>query len=148
MLLRDAQPMDIGEKYFDGNSCLLQKAPQVFGRKAHHIGQFENVYGMRTVITIAKTDYCLMPQLLLNILSNVTLPPYPSFFVHFKHTFVTNPTKISRFSITVTPPSRDTAYHPPPKKNSERASSSPRPPPGLCPRPVGCLQRPQAPSYA
>ena len=77
--------------------------PQVFGRKTHHIFQFEKVYGMRTIITIAKADYCLMSQLLLNILSNVTLPPYPSFFVHFKHTFVNNATKISRFSITVTP---------------------------------------------
>ena len=33
MLSRDALPMDIGAKYFDGNSCLLLKAPQVFGRK-------------------------------------------------------------------------------------------------------------------
>ena len=112
---RDALPMDIGAKYFDGNSCLLQKAPQVFGRKTHHIRQFEKVYGMRTIITIVKADYCLMSQLLLNILSNVTLPPYPSFFVHFKHTFVTHSTKISRFPITVTPPPRDTACHPPKK---------------------------------
>ena len=66
-------------KYFDGNSCLLRKAPQVFGRKTHHIHQFEKVYGMRTIITIVKANYCLMSQLLLNILSNVTLPPYPSF---------------------------------------------------------------------
>ena len=57
-----------------------------------------------------------MSQQLLNILSDVTLPPYPSFFVHFKHTFVTHPTKISRFSITVKPPPRDTACHPPQKK--------------------------------
>ena len=71
---------------------------------------------MFTIITIVKADYCLMSQLLLNILSNVTLPPYPRFFVHFKHTFVTHPTKISRSSITVTPPPRDTACHPPPKK--------------------------------
>ena len=71
---------------------------------------------MRTIIAIVKADYCLMSQLLLNILSNVTLPPYPSFFVHFKHTFVTHPTKISCFSITVTPPPRDTACHPPKKK--------------------------------
>ena len=41
--------MDIGAKYFDVNSCLLQKAPQVFGRKTHHIRQFENVYGTRTI---------------------------------------------------------------------------------------------------
>ena len=116
MLSRDALPMDIGAKYFDGTSCLLQKAPQVFGRKTHHIRQFEKVSGMRTIITIVKADYCLMCQLLSNILSNVTLPPYPSFFVHFKHTFVTHPTKIFRFSITVTPPSRDTACHPPQKK--------------------------------
>ena len=115
MLSRDALPMDICEKYFDSNSSLLQKTPQVFGRKTHHIHQFEKVYGMHTIITIIKADYCLMSQLLLNMLSNVTLPPYPSFFVHFKHTFVTHPTKISRFSITVTPP-------PPPKKiNSEHA---------------------------
>ena len=66
---------------------------------------------MRTIITIVKADYCLMSQLLLNILSNVTLPPYPSFFVHFKHPFVTHPNKISRFSVTVTPP----------PQNSERA---------------------------
>ena len=105
--------MDIGAKYFEGNSCLLQKAPQIFGRKTHHIREFENVYGIRTIITIVKADYCLMSQLLVNILSNVTLPPYPSFFVHFKHTFVTHPTKISRFSITVTPPPKDTACHPP-----------------------------------
>ena len=110
MLSRDALSMDIGTKFFD--SCLLQKAPQVFGRKTHHIHQFENVYGMRTIITIVKADYCLMSQLLLNILSNVTLPPYPSFFVHFKHTFVIHLTKISHFSITVMPPPRDTACHP------------------------------------
>ena len=122
MLSCDALPMDIGAKYFDGNSCLLHKAPQVFGRKSHHIRQFEKGYGMRTIITIVKADYCLMSQLLLNILSNVTLPPYPSFFVHFKHTFVTHPTKIPRSSITVTSLPRDTACHPPPqKKNSERA---------------------------
>ena len=66
-----------------------KKAPQVLGRKIHHIRKFEKVYGMRTIITIVKADYCLMSQLLLNILSNVTLPLYPSFFVHFKHTFVT-----------------------------------------------------------
>ena len=113
MLSRGALPMDIGAKYFDGNSSLLQKAPQVFSRKAHHIRQFEKVHGMRTIITIVKSDYCLMSQLLLNILSNVTLPPYPSFFVHFKHTFVTHLTNISRFSITVTPSLRDTACHPP-----------------------------------
>ena len=40
---------------------------------------------MHTIITIVKADYCLMSWLLLNILSNVTLPPYHSFFVHFKH---------------------------------------------------------------
>ena len=68
---------------------------------------------MRTIITIVKADYCFMSQLLLNILSNVTLPPYPSFFVHFKHTFVTHPTKISHFSITVMPPPRDMACQPP-----------------------------------
>ena len=83
MLSRDALPMDNGVKYFDSNSCLLQKAPQVFGRKAHHIHQFEKVYGMRTIITIVKADYCLMSQLLLNILSNVTLPAYPSLFCTF-----------------------------------------------------------------
>ena len=120
MLSRDALPMDIGAKYFDGNICLLQKSPRVFGRKTHHIRQFEKVYGMRTIITIIKADYCLMSQLLLNILSNVTLPSYLSFFVHFKHTFVTHPNKISRYSITATPPLRDTACHPPPQ-NSERA---------------------------
>ena len=111
--------MDIRVKHFEGNSCLLQKAPQVFGRKTHHIRQFEKVYGMRTIITIVKADYCLVSQLLLNVLSNVTLPPYPSFYVHFKHTFVTHPTKISRFSITVRPPPRDTACHA--LQNSERA---------------------------
>ena len=94
-----------------------KKAPQVFGRKIQHIRQFGKVYGMRTIITIVKADYCLMFQLILNILSNVTLPPYPSFFVHFKHTLVTHPTKISRFYITVTPPP------PPKKKNSECALS-------------------------
>ena len=113
MLSRDALSVDIGAKYFDGNSCLLQKAPQVCGRKTHHIRQFEKGYGMRTITTIVKADYCLMSQLLSNMLSNVTLPPYPSFLVHFKHTFVIHPTKISRFSITVTPPPRDTAFHPP-----------------------------------
>ena len=97
MLSCDALPMDIGAKPFDGNSCLLRKAPQVFSRKTHHIHQSKKVYGMRTIITIVKADYCLMSQLLLNILSNVTLPPYPSFFVHFKHTFVTHPTKSSVF---------------------------------------------------
>ena len=64
-----------------------KKAPQVFGRKTHHIRQFEKVSGMRRIITIIMADYCLMSQILLNILSNVTLPPYPSCFVHFKHTF-------------------------------------------------------------
>ena len=29
MLSRDALPTDIGAKYFEGNSCLLQKAPYV-----------------------------------------------------------------------------------------------------------------------
>ena len=83
LLSHDALPMDIGAKYFDGNSCLFR--------------QFEKVYGMRTIITIVKADYCLMSPLLLNISSNVTLPPYPSFFVHFKHIFVTHPAKISVF---------------------------------------------------
>ena len=64
MLSRDALPLDIGAKYFDGNSCLLQKASQVFGRKTHHIRQFEKVCRMRTIITIVKADYCLMSQLL------------------------------------------------------------------------------------
>ena len=68
---------------------------------------------MHTIITIVWADYRLMSQLLLNILSNVTLPPYPSYFVHFKHTFVTHPAKISRFSIPVMPPPRDTACHSP-----------------------------------
>ena len=114
--------LDIGAKYFDGISCLLHKAPQVFGRKTHHIRQFENVYGMRTISTIVKADHCLMSQLLLNILSNVTLPPYPSFFVNFKHTFVTDPTKISRFSITVmSRHPQGTRLATTPKKNSERA---------------------------
>ena len=83
MLSRDALPMDIGVKYFDGNSCLLQKAPQVFGRKTHHIRQFKKVYGIRTIITIVKVGYCLMSQLLLNILSNVTHPPYLQLFCTF-----------------------------------------------------------------
>ena len=74
------------------------------------------VYGMRTIITIVKADYSLMSQLLLNILSNVTVPPYPSFYVHFKHTFVTHPTKIFRSSIIVTPSPRNTACHPSPQK--------------------------------
>ena len=65
MLSRDALQMDIGAKYFDG------KLPFA----THHIRQFEKVYGMRTIITIVKADYCLMSRLLLNILSNVTLPP-------------------------------------------------------------------------
>ena len=52
MLLHDALQMDVGVKYFDGNNCLLLKAPQVFGRKTHHICQFEKVYGMHTIITI------------------------------------------------------------------------------------------------
>ena len=102
-LSRDPLSMDIGAKYFEGNSCLLQKPPQVFGRKTHHIRQFEKVYGMRTIITIVKADYCLMSQLLLNMLSNVTLPPYPSFFVHFELTLVTHRTKISRYSLTSHP---------------------------------------------
>ena len=75
MLSRDALPMDIGGKYFDGNSCLLQKAPA----DNSSIHQFEKVYEIRTIITIVKADYCFMSQLLLNILSNVTLPPYLSF---------------------------------------------------------------------
>ena len=33
MLSRDTLPMDISAKYFDGSSYLLQKAPQVLGRK-------------------------------------------------------------------------------------------------------------------
>ena len=57
MLSREALPMDISTKYFDGNSCLLQEDPQVFGRKTHHIRQFEKVYGMHTIITIVKADY-------------------------------------------------------------------------------------------
>ena len=64
MLSCDTLPMDIGEKYFDGNSCLLQKAPQVFGRKLITLVILKKVYGMRTIITIVKADYCLMSQLL------------------------------------------------------------------------------------
>ena len=75
MLSRDALPIDIGAKYFDGNSCLLQ-GPQVFGRKTHHIRQFEKVYGMRIMIAIVKADYCLMSQLLLNILSSLPTPAF------------------------------------------------------------------------
>ena len=75
MLSRDALPVDIGAKYFDGSSCLLQKAPA----ETHHIHQFEKVYGMRTIITIINADYCFMSQLLLNILSNVTLLPTLAF---------------------------------------------------------------------
>ena len=52
------------------------------------------------------------------MVSNVTLPPYPSFLVHFKHTVVAHPTKISHFSITVTPPQGTRLATPP---NSERA---------------------------
>ena len=103
MLSRDALPMDIGTKYFDGNSYLLQNVPQVFRRNTHQIRQFEKAYGMHTIITILKADYCLMSQLLLNILSNVTLPPYPSFSVYFKHTFVTHPTKISMIKFFLHP---------------------------------------------
>ena len=33
MLSRDALPMDIGEKYFDGNSCLLQKLHKSLAEK-------------------------------------------------------------------------------------------------------------------
>ena len=93
--------------------AFLQKAPQIFGRKTHHIRQFEKVYGMCTIITIVKADYCLMSQLLLNILSNVTLPSYHSVFVHFKHTFVTHPTKISRFfhNCHATPPKKILNVH-------------------------------------
>ena len=40
--------------------------------------------------------------------------PTSALSVHFKHTFVTHPTEISRFSITVTPPPRGTVCHPPP----------------------------------
>ena len=60
-----------------------------------------------------------MSQLLLNILSNVTLPSYPSFFVHFKHTFVTHPAKISPFfhNCHATPKGHGL----PPPQNSERA---------------------------
>ena len=60
MLSRDELPMDIGVKYFEGNSCLL--------KKLQSIRQFEKVYRMRTIITIVKADYCLMSQLILNIL--------------------------------------------------------------------------------
>ena len=109
MLSRDALPMDIGASILTVTVAFCKKLQQ----KTHHIHQFEKVYGMRTIIIIVKADYCFMSHLLSNILSNVTLPPYPSFFVHFKHTFVTHPTKISRFSITVTPPPRDTACQPP-----------------------------------
>ena len=122
MLLRDTLPMDVGGKYFDGNSCLLQKAPQLFGRKTHHIRQLKKVYGMRTIITIVKADYCLMSQLLLNILSNVTLPPYPSIFVHFKHIFVTKNYQDFPFfrNCHATPKGHGL---PPPPQNSERALS-------------------------
>ena len=104
MLPDDALPMDISTKYFDSNSCLLQKAP---AENSSHSSIWKSLWN---------ADYCIMSQLLSNILSNVTLPPYHSFFVHFKHTFVTHPAKISRFSITVMRPPRDTACHPPPKK--------------------------------
>ena len=50
------------------------------------------------------------------MLSNVTLTPYPSFLVHFKHTVVAHPTKISRFSLTVTPLQGTQLATPPQKK--------------------------------
>ena len=83
MLSRDVLPMDIGAKYFDGNSCLLQKAPQVCGRKTHHISQFEKVYGMRTIITIVRADYCLMSQLLLKYIIKCHPPSLPQPFCTF-----------------------------------------------------------------
>ena len=113
MLSRDALPMDIGAKYCDGNICLFAKSSTgLWQKNSSHTSIWKSLWN-DTIITIVKADYCLMSQLLLNILSNVTLPPYPSFFVHFKHTFVTHPNKISRFSVTVTSPPRDTACHPP-----------------------------------
>ena len=115
MLSRDALPKILAQSILTVTVAFCKKLQQ----KTHHIHQFEKVYGMRTIIV--KADYCFMSQLHLNILSNVTLPPYPSFFVHFKHTFVTHPTKISRFPITVTPPQGTRLANPPQKKNSECA---------------------------
>ena len=62
---------------------LEKKAPQVFGTKTHHIRQFEKVYGMRTIITIVKADYCLMSQLLLNIDTRCHPPSLPQPFCTF-----------------------------------------------------------------
>ena len=112
MLSRDTLPVDI----LTVTVAFCKKLQQ----KTHHNHQFEKVYGMRTMFTIVKADYCFMSLLLLNILSNVTLPPYPSFFVHFKHTFVAHLIKIFCFSITVTPPPKDTACHPPKILNLHR----------------------------
>ena len=77
-----------------------------------------------------------MSQLLSNILSNITLPPYPSFFVRFKHTIVTHHTKISRFSITVTPP-------PPPPQGY----GLPAPPLNWFNRPIVCPFREKLGTY-
>ena len=94
-------------------------------QKTHHIHQFEKVYGMRTIITIVKADYCFMSQLLLNILSNITLAPYPSFFVHFKHTFCHPPYQNFPFfhNCHATPKGHGLPPPPPRQKNSERAPS-------------------------
>ena len=77
MLSRDALPMDIGAKYFDGNSCLSQKSPA----ETHHIHQFEKVYGMRTIITIVKADYV---SATFKYIIKCHPPSLPQLFVHKK----------------------------------------------------------------
>ena len=109
MLSRDALPMDIGAKYFDGNTCLLQKAP---AENSSHLSIWKSLWNVYN-------NYNRKRRLLFYVSATFKYiikchpPSLPQLFVHFKHTFVTHSTKISCFSITVTSPPRNTACHPP-----------------------------------
>ena len=74
------------------------------------------VYGMCTIITIVKADHCLMSQLLLNILSNVTLPPYPSFLYILNILLSPTLPKFLFFHNCHATPKGHGCHPPPPKK--------------------------------
>ena len=106
MLSRDALPMDIGAKYFDRNSCLLQLTTFV------NLKKFMEAYN----------NYNRKGRLLFDVSATFKYiikchpPSLPQLFCTFKTYFCHPPSQNFRFSITVTPAPRDTACHPPPPK--------------------------------
>ena len=83
MLSRDALPMDIGAKYLTLTVAFCKKLHRSLAKKTHHIRQFEKVYGMRTIISIVKADYCLMSQLLFKYIIKCHPPSLPQLFRTF-----------------------------------------------------------------